>query len=172
MMFMTAKVDLKKILFIIGLIALVIIGAIWLMGGSNDPAATTAVLGAANNDQRVKYLRDFGWDVTNTPVETGQVKIPEESSEAFDRYCLLQKSNGFDLAPYAGKNVMRYVYQINNYPGAKEPVYATVLVYKNQIIGGDITDTAAKGRIQGFRMPGENLPATQSTTENTAAATQ
>ena len=118
MMFMTAKVDLKKILFIIGLIALVIIGTIWLMGGSNDPAATTAVLGAAINDQRVKYLRDFGWDVTNTPVETGQVKIPEESSEAFDRYCLLQKSNGFDLAPYAGKNVMRYVYQINNYPGA------------------------------------------------------
>ena len=150
MMFMTAKVDLKKILFIIGLIALVIIGAIWLMGGSNDPAATTAVLGAANNDQRVKYLRDFGWDVTNTPVETGQVKIPEESSEAFDRYCLLQKSNGFDLSPYAGKNVMRYVYRINNYPGATEPVYATLLVYKNQIIGGDITDTAPGGKIQGF----------------------
>ena len=76
-MFMTAKVDLKKILFVIGLIALVIIGAIWLLGDTDD-AAATAVLGAANNDQRVKYLRDFGWDVTNTPVETGQVKIPEE----------------------------------------------------------------------------------------------
>ena len=170
MMFMTAKVDLKKILLATGLIALLIIGAIWLLGGSEDPAAATAVLGAANNDQRVKYLRDFGWDVTNTPVETGQVKIPEESSEAFDRYCLLQKSNGFDLAPYAGKNVMRYVYQINNYPGATEPVYATLLVYKNQIIGGDITDTAAKGQIRGFQMPGMHTPGTQSTTENTAAA--
>ena len=169
MMFMTAKVDLKKILLVIGLIALVIIGAIWLLGGSDD-AATTAVLGAANNDQRVKYLRDFGWDVTTTPVETGQVKIPEGSSEAFDRYCLLQKSNGFDLTPYAGKNVMRYVYRINNYPGATEPVYATLLVYKNQIIGGDITDTAAKGQIRGFQMPGVNTPGTQSITENTAAA--
>ena len=172
MMFMTAKVDLKKILTIVGIIALLIFGAIWFLGGSEDPAATTAVLGAANNDQRVKYLRDFGWDVTNTPVETGQVKIPEEASDAFERYCLLQKSNGFDLAPYAGKNVMRYVYQINNYPGATEPVYATLLVYKNQIIGGDITDTAAKGQIRGFQMPGISAPATQSTTENTTAATQ
>lgn len=165
MMFMTAKVDLKKILFVIGLIALVIIGAIWLLGDTDD-AAATAVLGAANNDQRVKYLRDFGWDVTNTPVETGQVKIPEESSEAFDRYCLLQKSNGFDLAPYAGKNVMRYVYQINNYPGATEPVYATLLVYKNQIIGGDVTDTAAKGKISGFQMP-ENAATAPTTVPTT-----
>lgn len=171
MMIMTAKVDLKKILTIIGIIALLIIGAIWLWGGSGDTAATSA-LSASNNDQRVKFLTDFGWDVTTTPVETSQVKIPEETSEAFDRYCLLQKSNGFDLAPYAGKNVMRYVYQINNYPGATDPVYATLLVYKNQIIGGDITDTAAKGQIRGFKMPGNNTPATQSTTESTAAATQ
>jgi hypothetical protein len=67
---------------------------------------------------------------------------------------------------------MRYVYRINNYPGATEPVYATLLVYKNQIIGGDITDTSAKGQIRGFRMPGVNTPGTQSTTEGTAAATQ
>ena len=106
---------------------------------------------------------------TTAPVETSQVKIPSETSEAFDRYCLLQKSNGFDLKPYAGKNVMRYVYQINNYPGATEPVYATLLVYKNQIIGGDITDTSAKGQIRGFKMPGMDAPTTQSTTETTAA---
>ena len=48
---------------------------------------------------------------------------------------------------------MRYVYKINNYPGATEPVYATLLVYKNQIIGGDVTDTAAQGKIRGFKMP-------------------
>ena len=27
---------------------------------------------------------------------------------------------------------MRYVYKINNYPGATEPVYATLLVYKTR----------------------------------------
>ena len=60
---------------------------------------------------------------------------------------------------------MRYVYKINNYPGATEPVYATLLVYKNQVIGGDITDTAAKGRIRGFKMPEVNTSTpTESTT--------
>ena len=56
-------------------------------------------------------------------------------------------------ARLAGKNAMRYVYKINNYPGATDPVYATLLVYKNEIVGGDVTDTSAKGKVQGFRMP-------------------
>ena len=58
---------------------------------------------------------------------------------------------------------MRYVYKINNYPGATEPVYATLLVYKNQIIGGDVTDTAAKGHIRGFKMPEAATQPTEST---------
>ncbi len=172
MMIMTAKVDLKKILMIIGVIALVIIAAIWLLGGTEGAATETSAFAASNNDQRVKFLTDFGWDVTTSPVETSQVKIPTETTEAFQRYCMLQKSNGFDLSAYAGKKVMRYVYQINNYPGATEPVYATLLVYKNQIIGGDITDTAANGQIRGFQMPDGTAPTTQSTTESTTAATQ
>lgn len=163
MMIMTAKVDLKKIMLILGAIVLVILGTIWLLGG-DDTATETSAFAASGNDQRVKFLTDYGWQVNPSPVETSQVKIPEESSEAFDRYCLLQKSNGFDLGPYAGKKVMRYVYQITNYPGATEPVYATLLVYKNKIIGGDITDTAAKGQIRGFRMPESTAPTTESTT--------
>ena len=104
----------------------------------------------SDNDSRVQFLTELGWDVAASPVESGQVRIPEEDSPVFDRYNALQKSNGYDLSTYAGKNVMRYVYKINNYPGATEPVYATLLVYKNQIIGGDVTDTAARGKIQGF----------------------
>ena len=46
---------------------------------------------------------------------------------------------------------MRYVYKVKNYPGATDPVHATVLVYKNEIIGGDITDTSATGVMQGFK---------------------
>ena len=81
------------------------------------------------------------------------MKIPAERNEVFDRYAQLQKSQGYDLAPYAGKTVMRYVYQITNYPDATDPVYATLLVHKNQIIGGDITNTGPDGRVQGFTRP-------------------
>ena len=161
MLVMTAKVDKKKIAMVAGAVVLLILGAILLFGGSDStPTASTNVSG---NDARVAFLKDFGWDVTTSPVESSQVRIPENASEVFDRYNALQKSQGYDLSAYAGKTVMRYVYRINNYPGATEPVYATVLVYKNQIIGGDVTDTSAKGVVRGFRMP-------KATTETTNAA--
>ena len=161
MMVMTAKVNLKKTLLALTAVAAVILSLILLLGGK-DTAQTGAPAPSAN-DGRVKFLQDFGWDVTTSPKESGRVRIPEQSSDAFDRYNTLQKGQGYDLGKYAGKTVMRYVYQINNYPGAKEPVYATVLVYKNQIIGGDVTDTAAKGHIRGFKMPEAPTEPTEST---------
>ena len=151
MMVMTAKVDFKKILIILAAIAAVILSVILLTGDS--PAAQTAGPAPGSNDARVKFLRDFGWEVTSSPTESGQVRIPKDTSEVFDRYNALQKSQGYDLSKYAGKNVMRYVYRVNNYPGAREPVYATLLLHKNKVIGGDITDTSAGGHIRPFRMP-------------------
>ena len=152
MMVMTAKVDIKKILVILAAVVGVILMLVLLLGGGND-AAPTAAPTVSNNDSRVKFLTDLGWDVNNSPVESGQVRIPQEPGDVYSRYNELQKSQGYDLTQYAGKAVMRYVYKINNYPGATEPVYATLLVYKNQVIGGDVTDTAAKGAVRGFAMP-------------------
>ena len=108
MMFMTAKVDLKKTL--IALIAAVglIIGMIFLFGG-ND-AAPTAATGMSGNDARVQFLKNFGWEVAQSPVESGQVRIPEKSTAVYDRYNALQKTQGYDLSQYAGKIVMRYDY--------------------------------------------------------------
>ena len=159
MMVMTAKVDLKKIALLLGAVAAVIVAFILCLGGTD--AQTTAAPAASSNDARVQFLKSFGWDVANSPVESSQVRIPEQTSEVFDRYNQLQKSQGYDLSKLAGKNAMRYVYKVNNYPNATDPVYATVLVYKNQIVGGDVTDTSAKGKVQGFKMP-------QSVTDNTA----
>ena len=166
MMVMTAKVDIKKILLGLGTAAALILALILLLGGGTEDTAATGAPQISGNDARVKFLTDFGWDVTTTPTETGQVKIPTEPGEVFERYNALQKQQGYDLSKYAGKNVMRYVYKINNYPGATEPVYATLLLYKNEVIGGDVTDTAAKGHIRSFKMPG---PGTSVPTESTAA---
>ena len=149
MMVMTAKVNVKKIL--VGLIAAaaVILLLILVLGGGKDAQPTGAAT-VSGNDARVEFLKGHGWQVVNSPVESGQVRIPTEQSQIFARYNELQKSQGYDLSKYAGKTVMRYVYQIENFPGAREPVYATVLVYKDRIIGGDITDTTPGGKIQGL----------------------
>ena len=122
-----------------------------LAGKNNDEPTVSA--GVSNNDARVDFLKTFGWEVTTSPTESGQVRLPTEANEVFNRYNALQKSQGYDLSAYAGKTVMRYVYKISNYPGATAPVYATLLIYKNQVIGGDVTDTSAKGAVRSFKMP-------------------
>ena len=149
MLILTTKVDKPKL----ALAAVAVIGAILLLlaltGG--DSAPTAAMDQAADtNDARVKFLTDLGWEVTASPTESTEVRIPTRSDEVFDRYNALQKSQGYDLSKFAGKKVMRYVYEITNFPDAREPVYATVLVYRDKIIGGDITDTTPGGRVQGF----------------------
>ena len=152
MMVVTAKVNLKKILIILGAIAVVIIGCILIFGGSDadKPANATNV---SDNDGRVAFLQGFGWQVSTSPVASGQVKIPDTQSAVYARYNELQKSQGYDLTQYAGQTVMRYVYKITNYPGATAPVYATVLVFKGEIIGGDVTDSSAKGVVRTFQFP-------------------
>ena len=155
MMFLTAKVDIKKIAIVgIALIAAIIVLVLIFTGGGKS--AETGTPTVSDNDARVEFLQDFGWEVAASPLESGQVRIPETATDLYDRYNALQKSQGYDLNQYAGKTVMRYVYKINNYPGATDPVLATVLVYKNQVIGGDITDTSARGTVSGFQMPNRN----------------
>ena len=165
MMVMTAKVDLKKIMLALAAVAALIVALVMLMGGGEEATQTAAL---SSNDGRVKFLTDLGWDVTTSPKESSQVKIPKEESEAFRRYNALQKSQGYDLSKFAGKNVMRYVYQVNNFPGATEPVYATLLVYKKEIIGGDVTQSGAKGKIQGLKRTEPTQPSV-TTTPSTAS---
>lgn len=170
MLVMTAKINKKKLAIIFAAVVVVIAALVLLITGGND-ATPTASTNVSNNDARVAFLKGFGWEVTTSPVQSSQVRIPEKSNDVFTRYNELQKSQGYDLSQYAGKVVMRYVYQINNYPGATEPVYATLLIYKNQIIGGDITNTAAKGHIHGFKKP-ENLPTPSAPATDSASVTE
>ena len=137
MVVMTAKVNKKRVLLILGaLVALVIVICLLAKGGDNSVTGETPVNAA-----------------TNSPVQTQQVRIPTDTSEVYQRYNALQISQGFDLTQYAGKTVTRYVYTVENYPDAQEPVYATLLVYQDQVIGGDVTDTSAGGVVQGLQMP-------------------
>lgn len=153
MFVMTAKVSKAK-LFAVGLILLAAIVLIVVFVTSGRSEAAEADLTGETNDQRVAYLASFGWSVDAQAKQTQQVKIPDTAeNEVFARYNELQISQGFDLTKYAGKEVTRYVYEVLNYPEAKGPVYASLLVHDGKIVGGDITDSAPDGVIHGFQMP-------------------
>ena len=161
MVIMTAKVSKSKLIAIalIVLVAVILLVVCLTNSGKSGsaPAAENAAQAAPSelktNDDRVAYLAAYGWEVAQEPVQTQEVRIPTEPSEVFERYNDLQISQGFDLHDYAGKSVKRYVYQISNYPDTEDTYYATLLVYKNAVIGGDVSSSAQGGVMHSLCTP-------------------
>ena len=161
MVIMTAKVSKSKLIAIALIVLVAVILLVVCLTNSGKPGSAPAAENAAQaapselktNDDRVAYLASYGWEVAQEPVQTQEVRIPTEPSEVFERYNDLQVSQGFDLHNYAGKSVKRYVYQISNYPGTEDTYYATLLVYKNAVIGGDVSSSAQGGVMHSLCMP-------------------
>ena len=119
--------------------------------GASSPEQTDAQ--GKTNESRVAFLAGFGWQVEPEPVQTQQVRVPEEPGEVFLRYNELQLSQGYDLLQYSGKELTRYVYRITNYPDENGVYYATLLVKDGQIVGADVASSAKTGVMHGLKMP-------------------
>ncbi len=173
MFVMTAKLSKPKLLAAAVILIGVIAALVMLLSGKGTTAPSLPA--GDSNEARAAYLATYGWSVDANPKETQTVTIPDPAdNRVFARYNELQTNQGFDLLPYAGKEVTRYVYEILNYPEASAPVYAGILVYEGKIIGGEITDTSPDGVIHGFRKPGTSAPTetTGTPTETTGALTE
>lgn len=155
MVVMTAKVSKVKLIIAVLLVLAVILFAVIYLQGSSMGNETDGVRTSDinTNEQRIAFLSSYGWEVTEQPIETEAILIPEELNDVLTQYNELQKSQNFDLTDYAGKQAKRYVYEVTNYKGAKAPVYATLLIHQGTVIGGDITLTEDKGLMHGFSMP-------------------
>lgn len=148
------KASNKKLVFLVIIILFIIIGAI-LYATSNHSKNTNdtnvANVIVENNEQRIAFLKSFGWNVSSEAVEIVEVAIPAEFSDVYRNYNKIQKEQGFDLENYKGKRVKRYTYEVNNYPTQQEGVRANLLVYNNKIIGGDICSIQLNGFMHGFK---------------------
>ncbi len=170
MFVMTAKLSKPKL--IAAAVILIGVVAALVMHLTGKGAATPTLPKGDSHEARAAYLATYGWSIDANPKETQTVTIPDPAdNRVFSRYNELQTNQGFDLAPYAGKEVTRYVYEILNYPEATAPVYAGILIYEGKIIGGEITDTSPKGVIHGFQKPGTTAP-TDNTADLTTAPTE
>jgi len=103
-----------------------------------------------SNEDRINFLSQFGWQVKNDPVSTEKVSVPDSFDKVLMGYNEIQKEQGLDISKYKGKELTRYTYEVTNYNGYDGVVYATVLVYKNKVVGGDICSADAGGFIHGF----------------------
>lgn len=117
-------------------------------GISKGTAASPA--NGKNNEQRLMFIKAYGWDVNEEPVEIMEVIIPQEFDEIYEKYNEIQKQQGLDLSKYKGKRVKRYSYEIINYPDTRQTVRLNMLLYDGKIVGGDVSSTEIDGFMHGF----------------------
>lgn len=139
---------LAAVLAVIGLAAavLLVIAACKFSGGSK-------VYELNSETKRQEFLAQMGWEVSDEYDECKAVTIPEEWNEVYENYNKLQKEQGFDLTGFKGKNVEVYTYKVRNYPGHEdeEGIVCNLMVYENQLIGGDVCSTSLDGFMQGLK---------------------
>ncbi len=102
------------------------------------------------NDDRINFLKQFGWEVEAEPVKEQPVVIPGEFDKIFSAYNEIQRTQGLDLSAFKKKAVMRYTYVVKNYPNYDGEVYVNILVYRNIVIGGDVCSADINGFVHGF----------------------
>lgn len=104
-------------------------------------------------ESRRAFLAGFGWEIDETCAEEAEVVIPARFDTVYEDYNTIQRLQGLDLERYRGKHVMRYTYPVKNYPEYDGTVYATLLVYKDRVIGGDICSASVDGFVHGWKSP-------------------
>lgn len=104
-------------------------------------------------EDRLEFLRQFGWEVRPEPLEQTEVVIPGEFDKVYVGYNEIQKNQGLDLGRYKNKTVSRYTYEVLNYPDYAGQVLVNVLIYRNRVIGGDVCTSDLNGFIHGFAKP-------------------
>ena len=142
------------VIVILGIIAAIIVSVIIYFNFKGETwvmvAGAQYSIQAGENEQRIDFLKQFGWEVEQEPVSIEEIVIPQQFNQVYERYNELQKTQGMDLTIYAGKTVKKVVYQITNYQRQDTIVHATLLIYHDKVIGGDISSAELDGFMYGF----------------------
>ena len=112
--------------------------------------------GLDSTEARVEYLSGFGWEVDPESETAREIVLPEDISGVIAQYNVLQKQQGFDLEPYAGKTIESYTYELKSYPNGEENVIAQLFIYNGRAIAGDIHSASLGGFMHGLQKDGGN----------------
>lgn len=150
MFMMTIKWNKKTAILIIALAALVLIALV--IGISRGSAAPDPSLGIQLNscERRVAYLAAYGWQAAPDSEKAQDIVIPREFNAIYQKYNELQLAQGFDLSDYCGMDARLFTYTVTNHPCGEE-VIAQLILFADQVIGGDIHSTALEGFMHGIK---------------------
>lgn len=143
--------------FIFVLVLIIMLGLFFATLNSSKKEAICQIgkynLIAKDNNERINFLEQFGWAVSEEPTEITTVIIPAEFNSTYEKYNDIQRDQGLDLSKYKEKTCTRYTYQILNYKNNTQGVRANLLILNNRVIGGDVSSVELNGFIHGFCYP-------------------
>ena len=94
------------------------------------------------------FIEQFGLRVKGAAVESKSFVIPDNFDRALAGYNEVQKRQGLDLSKYAKKKVTRYTYELEDYEGYDGDVLVNLLIYRNRVIGCDVSSASAEGFVK------------------------
>jgi len=155
MFMLTIKWNKKNAVLIIILAALLLIALIFgISRGSSTPDPSLGIQ-LDSCEKRVAYLAAHGWQAVPDSEAVQEIVIPREFNAIYQKYNELQLSQGFDLSDYCGMDARLFTYTVTNHPCGEE-VIAQLILFADQVIGGDIHSTALGGFMHGIIIQAES----------------
>ncbi len=97
------------------------------------------------NDDRLAFIRAFGYEVEGEPTDSASFTLPEEFDRVLASYNELQKTAGLDLSGYRKKSVTRYTYTVGNYGDYEGTVYVNLILFRDRVIAADVCSADPSG---------------------------
>jgi hypothetical protein len=104
--------------------------------------------GIHTETDRRDFLSALGYAATGDAKSTVEYTLPATLDAVLLGYNEVQKQQGFDLSKYTGKKLTRYTYEIENYEGHEGKVYANLIVFRDRIVGADLTGEGEHGFVK------------------------
>ncbi|MDR1064973.1 MAG: DUF4830 domain-containing protein [Oscillospiraceae bacterium] len=153
MVMVTTKFNRKRAVAALIALGAVLILIVLLAGLRHDGSNAAFSRVVRSNSDRVKYLESFGWEIGENAVEELTVIIPRDLDGVYKKYNEIQTAQGFDLSKHGGEEAVRYTYRILNFPGGDDSAVADIIVYRNEIIAGDVQSVRLDGFMRGLEYP-------------------
>lgn len=107
-------------------------------------AFSTVLPNGETEANRKEFLEELGYTVTADSTAAKSVFLPEKFDWVYTSYNELQGRAEFDLSRYRGCEARLYTYKLGRIHDLKEAT-ASLLVYRDKIIGGDISSLEKGG---------------------------
>ena len=125
-------------LLLLAAAAIFVLAVAGAVGGMADPGVS-----AATREERAALLEGLGHEPDADAETEKTVRLPKEFPAVLENYEELQRSQGFSLKKYAGKEVRIYTCPLTE--AGQEDVFSALYVYRGKVVGGDIHSVSFEG---------------------------